>query len=408
MRLPPQTKWPVITWDVSVPDLNDEEGCKRIEISVGDFLLVRAEEWSVAEKWWCHLEGMRYTTRCVLILKIRYLETPETLKEQLHRSPQVAEQKLRALLTKEPLLRQLGSQQVNEHRSWDSTYDAQRELFFSSQTETIDRGSIVEKVTVYSRKGYIALFGDTVLETSKFFRRQVIRYEDGTFEMKNFSMRWNRTHALGATSGVEVERATMKIRKLARGLHHPTDGPPMYVRKVNGVHEPTKVVWRSIDLQEDTFGELFRRFKATKVTATYVSSSAPRSFADRDALNDILGEDWDLWCTPVEYAINDSRSAVTGFTPFELCYGHAPASQLDFFVEAALASRRGRAKGGRGDVVKKGTAHETARQFVQQLQTARDRLLVAQQQQVAQYDARHRARRCQSAEVMITRVFLYD
>ncbi|KAK3264769.1 hypothetical protein CYMTET_26509 [Cymbomonas tetramitiformis] len=89
---------------------------------------------------------------------------------------------------------------------------------------------------------------------------QVIRYEDGTFEMKNFNMRWNRTRALGATSGMEVERATMKIRKLARGLHHPTDGPPM--------------------------------FKATKVTATYVSFSAPRSFADRaDALNDILGEE---------------------------------------------------------------------------------------------------------------------
>ncbi|KAK3274587.1 hypothetical protein CYMTET_17232 [Cymbomonas tetramitiformis] len=84
---------------------------------------------------------------------------------------------------------------------------------------------------------------------SEFLNLWVIRYEDGTFEMKNFNMRWNRTRALGATSGMEVERATMKIRKLARGLHHPTDGPPMYVRKVNGVHEPTKVVWRSIDLQ---------------------------------------------------------------------------------------------------------------------------------------------------------------
>ena len=96
--------------------------------------------------------------------------------------------------------------------------------------------------------------------------------------------------------------------------------------------------------------------------------------------------DWDLWCTPVEYAINDSRSAVTGFTPFELTYGHAPASQLDFFVEAALASRRGRAKGGRGVVAKKGTAHETVRQFVRQLQLARSstarslRLALARQQ----------------------------
>ncbi|KAK3247014.1 hypothetical protein CYMTET_12700 [Cymbomonas tetramitiformis] len=103
-------------------------------------------------------------------------------------------------------------------------------------------------------------------------------------------------------------------------------------------------------------------------------------------------QDWDLWCTPVEFAINDSRSAVTGFTPFELMYGHAPASQLDFFVEAALASRGGRAKGGRGVAVKKGTAHETARQFVRQLQLAREKLLLAQQQQIAQYDARHRAR----------------
>ncbi|KAK3258010.1 hypothetical protein CYMTET_32924 [Cymbomonas tetramitiformis] len=111
-----------------------------------------------------------------------------------------------------------------------------------------------------------------------------------------------------------------------------------------------------------------------------------RAYVDANQL------DWDLWCTPVEYAINDSRSAVTGFTPFELCYGHAPASQLDFFVEAALAARRGRAKGGRGDAVKKGTAHETARQFVRQLHAAREKLLVAQQQQMAQYDARHRAR----------------
>ncbi|KAK3270044.1 hypothetical protein CYMTET_21528 [Cymbomonas tetramitiformis] len=73
--------------------------------------------------------------------------------------------------------------------------------------------------------------------------------------------------------------------------------------------------------------------------------------------------DWDLWCTPVEYAINDSRSAVTGFTPFELTYA-----------------------------VKKGTAHETARQFVRQLQLAREKLLLAQQQQIAQYDARHKSR----------------
>eukprot|EP00854_Cymbomonas_tetramitiformis_P000935 gene935-biopygen789 len=42
--------------------------------------------------------------------------------------------------------------------------------------------------------------------------------------------------------------------------------------------------------------------------------------------------------------------------------------------------------------VKKDTAHETARQFVRQLQLAREKLLLAQQQQIAQYDARHKAR----------------
>ncbi|KAK3253160.1 hypothetical protein CYMTET_37587 [Cymbomonas tetramitiformis] len=44
------------------------------------------------------------------------------------------------------------------------------------------------------------------------------------------------------------------------------------------------------------------------------------------------------------------------------------------------------------DGVKKGTTHETARQFVRQLQLAREKLLLAQQQQIAQYDARHKAR----------------
>eukprot|EP00854_Cymbomonas_tetramitiformis_P028408 gene28408-biopygen29502 len=51
-------------------------------------------------------------------------------------------------------------------------------------------------------------------------------------------------------------------------------------------------------------------------------------------------EDWDLWIAPAEYAINDSRSAATRSSPFELVYGHAPATQLDFFLEAALASAK--------------------------------------------------------------------
>ncbi|KAK3236841.1 hypothetical protein CYMTET_53043 [Cymbomonas tetramitiformis] len=64
-----------------------------------------------------------------------------------------------------------------------------------------------------------------------------------------------------------------------------------------------------------------------------------RSFVDDNP------EDWDLYATNVEFAINDSCSDVTGFTPFELCYGVSPMSQLDMFLEAAQ-STDGRRKGG--------------------------------------------------------------
>ncbi|KAK3267959.1 hypothetical protein CYMTET_23511 [Cymbomonas tetramitiformis] len=99
-------------------------------------------------------------------------------------------------------------------------------------------------------------------------------------------------------------------------------------------------------------------------------------------------EDSDLWIAPAEYAINDSRSAATGFSPFELVHGHAPATQLDLFLEAALASAlhlRGSAK--------RGTAHETARGFAEQLQTARASLRLAQQRMIEQFDSRHRSLR---------------
>ncbi|KAK3280621.1 hypothetical protein CYMTET_11544 [Cymbomonas tetramitiformis] len=52
-------------------------------------------------------------------------------------------------------------------------------------------------------------------------------------------------------------------------------------------------------------------------------------------------EDWDLCVTPVEYAIADSVSAATGYSPFELVYGNAPATQLDVFMDAALEVRCG-------------------------------------------------------------------
>ncbi|KAK3241898.1 hypothetical protein CYMTET_48379 [Cymbomonas tetramitiformis] len=101
-----------------------------------------------------------------------------------------------------------------------------------------------------------------------------------------------------------------------------------------------------------------------------------RSFVDDNP------EDWDLYATNVEFAINDSRSDVTGFTPFELCYGVSPMSQLDMFLEAAQ-STDGRRKGGVG------TAHEWAFRFSSQLRDARGRLELAQQRQRDLFDQRH-------------------
>eukprot|EP00854_Cymbomonas_tetramitiformis_P016415 gene16415-biopygen16923 len=101
-------------------------------------------------------------------------------------------------------------------------------------------------------------------------------------------------------------------------------------------------------------------------------------------------EDWDLWVTPVEHTINDSTSAATGFSPFELVYGHAPATQLDFFMDAALEGGSRRRKGGRVAADKRGTAHELGKQFARQLQAARVNLQMVQQRMMEQFDARHR------------------
>ncbi|KAK3265654.1 hypothetical protein CYMTET_25678 [Cymbomonas tetramitiformis] len=81
-------------------------------------------------------------------------------------------------------------------------------------------------------------------------------------------------------------------------------------------------------------------------------------------------EDWDLWVTPVEYAIDDSASAATGYTPFEL---------LDFFLDAALEGESKKRRGGRAAADKRGTARQLAKQFTQQLQAARVSLQMAQQ-----------------------------
>ncbi len=115
-----------------------------------------------------------------------------------------------------------------------------------------------------------------------------------------------------------------------------------------------------------------------------------------DMLRSFVGsnpEDWDQWCTNVEFAINDTRSDVTGFTPFELVLGHSPMSQLDIFLQAAAGPSTHR-KGGEG------TAHELAGKFAAQLEDARAKLELAQQRQRAQFDQRHRTQNFQVGDLV--------
>jgi hypothetical protein len=157
---------------------------------------------------------------------------------------------------------------------------------------------------------------------------------------------------------------------------------------------PMKIICDRDPRFQDAFWKELMRLMGVKVAST--TPYNPRSDGQaehtnrvvEDMLRSFVGanpEDWDLFATNVEFAINDSRSDVTGFTPFELCYGVSPMSQLDMFVEAAQyqPAGSGRRKGGVG------TAHEMATRFSSQLRDARSRLELAQQRQRAQFDQRH-------------------
>jgi len=104
-------------------------------------------------------------------------------------------------------------------------------------------------------------------------------------------------------------------------------------------------------------------------------------------------EDWDLWCTNVEFAINDTRSDVTGFTPFELVLGHSPMSQLDMFLQAAQGPSS-QCKGGEG------TAHEMASRFAARLEDARAKPEQAQHRQRTQFDLRHKQQEYQIGDLV--------
>ncbi|KAK3243516.1 hypothetical protein CYMTET_46834 [Cymbomonas tetramitiformis] len=105
-------------------------------------------------------------------------------------------------------------------------------------------------------------------------------------------------------------------------------------------------------------------------------------------------EDWDLWCTNVEFAINDSRSESTGFSPLEMVCPTPPMSQLDLFVTAALdeSPMTRMKKGGEGVAV------EFSQRFRVILEEARHKLEMAQQRQRAQFNSRHQQQEHQQQE----------
>ncbi|KAK3233973.1 hypothetical protein CYMTET_55753 [Cymbomonas tetramitiformis] len=155
---------------------------------------------------------------------------------------------------------------------------------------------------------------------------------------------------------------------------------------------PMKIVCDRDPRFQDAFWRELMRLMGVRVAST--TPYNPRSDGQAEASNRVVedmlrsfvganADDWDLYATNVEFAINDSRSEATGFTPFELCYGVSPMSQLDLFLEAATEPGAQRRKGGVG------TAHEMAVKFSSQLRDARARLELAQQRQRAQFDQRH-------------------
>ena len=107
---------------------------------------------------------------------------------------------------------------------------------------------------------------------------------------------------------------------------------------------PMKIVSDRDPRFNDAFWQELMRLMGVKVART--TPYNPRSDGQAEHTNRVIEDmlrsfvdanvaEWDLFATNVEFAINDSRSEATGYTPFELCCGVSPLSQLDLFLEAA-------------------------------------------------------------------------
>ncbi|KAK3250752.1 hypothetical protein CYMTET_39877 [Cymbomonas tetramitiformis] len=131
----------------------------------------------------------------------------------------------------------------------------------------------------------------------------------------------------------------------------------IYFDSVWRIHgAPMKIVSDRDPCFQDAFGQDLMRLMGIKIART--TPYNPRSDGQTEHANRVIEdmlrsfvdanvEDWDLYATNVEFAINDSRSESTGFTPFELVFGFSPLSQLDMFMEAAQSPATQR-KGGVG------------------------------------------------------------
>eukprot|EP00854_Cymbomonas_tetramitiformis_P030234 gene30234-biopygen31512 len=94
--------------------------------------------------------------------------------------------------------------------------------------------------------------------------------------------------------------------------------------------DPMKIVCDRDSRFQDAFWKELMRLMGVRVAST--TPYNPRSDGQAEHTNKVIEdmlrsfvganpEDWDRYASNVEFAINDSRSDVTGFTPFELCYG---------------------------------------------------------------------------------------